>query len=250
MKISAVILTKNEEKNLEKCLKSLDFCDEKIIIDDFSTDKTISIAKKFNAKIYKRKLNDNFALQRNYGLSKVKFDWVLFLDADEIIDFELKKEISRVLHKDHNYNAFYLKRKDIFWKKKLQFGELYNASHTGFIRLIKKNKGSWFGNIHEVYFVNEGKVGSLDGYIIHEAHDSVESFLRKINHYSTIRSNELFSKQITTNAFEIICFPFGKFIFNYFIKLGFLDGPEGFIYCFLMSFHSFLVRAKLFAKQK
>jgi glycosyltransferase involved in cell wall biosynthesis len=257
MNISVVILTKNEEKNIERCLNSISFCDEIIIVDDFSTDNTdnqISKIKnqndKLNIKIIKKHLIDDFSVQRNFGMSKAKNDWVLFVDADEEVTQELKNEIigldSRLRGNDNNTNAYYLKRRDYFWKHELKFGEVKKVREQGIIRLVKKNSGKWTGKVHEEFNLLSLRVGKLNGFINHYPHQTLKEFINDINNYSTIRAEELLNRKTKTDALEIIFFPFVKFIYNYFFNFGFFDGPAGFVYAFMMSFHSFLVRAKLY----
>ncbi len=253
MKLTAVVLTKNEEKNIERCLKSLDFCDEIIIVDDCSTDKTVEqvhkvckVIKSVKYSIHQRKLNNDFAAQRNFGLSKANNEWILFIDADEEVSKELKKEIVSLLHGSIvKENAFYLRRRDYFWGKELKHGEVSQVRQIGLIRLIRRDSGKWMGTVHEV-FHTASKVGQINGFLNHYPHPTLKEFINDINYYSSIRAEELFNRGVKTNIFEIIFFPFGKFIYNYFLILGFLDGPAGFTYAFMMSFHSFLVRAKLY----
>src|SRR6266436_2363513 len=114
MKLTAVILAKNEEENIEECLKCLKWCDEILVIDDESTDRTIEIAKKENAKVYKHLLNNNFAAARNFGLERARNDWVLFVDADERISEDLARELeSRIMNYESGIQGYYLKRLDI-----------------------------------------------------------------------------------------------------------------------------------------
>lgn len=250
MTLSAIILTKNEEQKIKKCIESLRFCDEIIIIDDDSSDKTLDIAAKFkNVKIFKKNLDGNFAAQRNFAIEKASGNWILFIDADEEISQKLEKEIiktTKALEDDNN--AYYIKRRDMFWGKELKYGEVYDAAHKGFIRLIKKGRGQWYGNVHEVYYVNSGDVGNLENHLLHHPHANLKSFIDKINFYSSIRADELYEKGKKTNSFEIIFYPFFKFLYTYIVKLGVVDGLKGFVYCFMMSFHSFLVRSKLYMK--
>ncbi|MCX7955761.1 MAG: glycosyltransferase family 2 protein [Patescibacteria group bacterium] len=290
MKISAVVLAKNEEKNIEKCLKSLDFCDEIIVVDDYSEDKTIEKVKSLirqladkiqngnvKLRIYKRNLENNFAEQKNFGLKKSSYDWVLFVDADEQVSEELKKEIvnlkrdSRIRGNDkENYRndkknnvndkeksdndvfAFYIKRRDYFWGREVKYGEVLKARKKGFIRLVNKKFGSFSGNVHEEFKLKNQsvswrtKIKTFNNYLNHYPHQTLKEFIKKINFYSTIRANELYQQGKKTNIFEIIFYPLFKFVLTYFIFLGFLDKAPGFIYSFLMSFHSFLVRAKLY----
>lgn len=245
MKISAVVLTKNEEKNIERCLRSLDFCDEIIVIDDYSTDNTknqiLKIAK-LNIKIFEKHLNNDFAAQRNFGFSKATNVWILFIDADEVVTDELKFEIKNTKFEKE---AYYLRRRDYFWNKELKYGEVKKIRNFGLVRLVKKNSGKWMGNVHEVFHTAKN-TGRLNNFINHYPHPSLKEFIIDINRYSDIRAEELFRQDVKTNVLQIIFFPFCKFIYNYFFKLGFLDGPAGFTYAFMMSFHSFLVRTKLY----
>lgn len=262
VKISAVILTKNEESNIERAVKSVLFCDEIIIIDDYSEDKTLEIVKRINPKIriYKRHLEADFASQRNFALEKAIGDWILFIDADEIVTDELRQEIIQKLETRNPSTSlrtspkletvcFYLKRRDYFWGRELQFGETMKIRRIGLIRLIRRDVGKWLGKVHEV-FNTTGKTATLENYLEHYPHQTVREFISDVNFYSTLRAKELFDQGRKVNIFPIIFFPLAKFLLNYFIYLGFLDGPAGFGYAFMMSFHSFLVRSKLYQMHK
>lgn len=247
MNISVVILTKNNQNTLERALKSVSFAKEILLIDDNSTDNTLNLAKKYGARVIKRKLNNDFSQQRNFGLKNAKEDWILFIDSDEELSDELIKEIK--INNNQKYEAFYIKRRDIFWSRVLKHGDLKSAYSKGILRLIKKSSGNWKGLVHE-QFITKKPIGIFKGYINHYSHTSVKEFINDINHYSTLRAKELHKKGIRTNIFQLFIIPIVKFKMNYIIKLGFLDGVPGFIYSFMMSFHSFLVRAKLYQYTK
>ncbi len=240
--ISAVILTKNEEKNITACLESLSWCDEIVVIDDNSTDKTVDIAKKKGVRVYVHALENNFSEQRNFGLEKATGDWVLFVDADERISSALWYEIMANTNTPlDGYSGFYLKRQDSMWGKVLQHGE---TSNVKLLRLAKKDAGSWEGKVHEAWKV-QGKKLTLKNPLMHYPHQSVNEFLQEINYYTDLRAEELYNKKIKTSWWSIILFPKVKFVSNYVIKLGFLDGLPGLVFALMMSFHSFLVRGKL-----
>lgn len=243
--ISAVVLTKNEEKNIENCINSLIWCHEIIVIDDFSEDKTLEIIERFNEKkikIYKRELNEDFAAQRNYGISKVKGNWVLFIDADEVVTDSLQYEIVGNINSSlENISGFFVKRNDFIWGKMLNFGESYN---NNILRLARKNTGEWIGRVHEVWDI-KGKTRQLKSPLIHFPHQSIKLFLEEINYYTDLRAKELFHANKKTNILHIVLFTLGKFISNYFLKLGVLDGTRGLISALIMSLHSFLSRGKL-----
>jgi len=245
MNLSVIILTKNEEHNIVDCIENVSFADEILIIDDYSQDRTIEIIKKLSnkkIKIFQRNLQDNFSDQRNFGLSKSTKDWVLFLDADERISLSLQYEILSVLNDSiAQVSGYYIRRRDVIWGRKLMYGETGNIKH---LRLAKKNVGRWEGRIHEVWRVR-GKIGKLRNPLLHCPHQEIREFLREINFYTNIRAEELYRKKVKANLASIIFYPLGKFIVNFFLKRGFLDGIEGFVFAIFMSFHSFLVRGKL-----
>jgi glycosyltransferase involved in cell wall biosynthesis len=244
MKLSAVVLTKNEESNLERCLRSLSFCDEIITIDDNSEDRTQEIAQKYKTTIVTRPLNNNFSEQRNFGMEHTSGDWILFVDADEEVSTELAEEIKKILT-DTTYSVFSIRRRDFWWGRELCYGETMKVRNNGLIRLVKRGSGLWKGEVHEEFKSNQPSQ-RLHAFLNHFPHPSIKEFLKDINFYSSLRAQELFKKNKTTSSFEIIMYPLGKFLLTYFLKRGFLDGPAGFAYAFFMSFHSFLVRAKLY----
>ncbi len=245
MRLSAVVLTKNEEKNIDQCLKSLFFCDEIIVVDDYSTDKTLLIAKKYKAKIFKNKLSDDFSKQRNYALKKAKGGWVLFVDADEIVSNKLATEIGNKII-DNKYDGFFIQRKDIFLGKILNYGEVGDVK---LLRIAKKNKGFWIRPVHETWQV-EGEIGYLQNPLLHKSHNNIKSLLAKINFYTTINAKYLGSNKTQIKTIDLIIYPSIKFVHNYLLKMGFMDSIEGLIFALMMSFHSFLTRAKLYLLTK
>lgn len=245
MKLSAVILTKNEEKNIEQAIKSVDFCNETLIVDDYSEDKTVEHAKKLGARILLSHLNDDFSKQRNFATENTKGEWVLFLDADEVVSVELKREIKRLLYLPVSEAAYYIKRRDWFWGREVTHGEVATAAQQGIIRLVKKGSGCFAGRVHEEYKTTVS-TGILKNYLNHYPHHTLVEFINRINKYSTLRAQELLQQGDNDNIFITVTYPFGKFFYTYLVKKGFLDGAAGFVYSFMMSFHSFLVRAKLY----
>lgn len=249
--ISAVILTKNEEGNIIKCLESLFWCDEIIIIDDFSEDRTTEKIMNYESgirdinkyKIFQRRLNNDFAGQRNFGLKKAQGDWVIFVDADEIVTDLLKNEVIEVTQKratTQSYNGYYIRRDDYFMGRWLMYGE---SASVKFLRLAKKNSGKWEGVVHEKWAVS-GNIKTLANPILHYPHPTISSFIKKINLYSNIVAQSWKEQGREIESWEIVIYPFGKFIQNYFIRLALLDGIPGLILTMIMSLHSFLARSK------
>lgn len=244
MGISALILAKNESTNLSDCLASLAWCDERIVVDDNSTDDTAAIAKKYNATVVRHDLQADFSQQRNFALTKAKNEWVFFVDADERVSQNLATEIQKKLAESTRYDGFMVRRLDSMWGKVLMHGE---QGDIKLLRLAKKESGKWVGKVHEVWHV-KGKVGMLDYPLLHFPHQTLAEFLREINTYSTIRAEELYEKGVRANMLSIILHAKGKFLQDYIYKGGFLDGTEGFLVAMLMGFHAFLVRGKLWQK--
>lgn len=242
MKISAVVLTKNEELNIADCLDSLSFCDEIIVVDDNSEDRTVEIAQSLGEKVFNHTLDNNFSAQRNFAIEKASGEWVLFVDADERVSRLLKREIEKVVSDvSSKYSGFFIKRVDFLFGKQLKYGETGNIK---FLRLGKKDRGGWEGEVHEEWEV-KGEIGILENPLIHYPHQTISEFLRDINFYTDIRSMQLYKKGVKVNFLSIILYPKVKFLLNFFLKRGFLDGLPGFVFALMMSFHSFLVRAKL-----
>lgn len=245
MKLSTIILTKNEENTIIDCIDSVLFSEEIIVIDDESRDRTLEIVRNLEnkkIKIYKRVLQDDFSAQRNFGIDKAKGEWIFFVDGDEIVSEDLAREIQEVVHIENNkYSGYLIKRIDYLLGTVLIHGETGNFK---ILRLAKKTSGKFFGVVHERWKV-KGKVGVLENFLIHHPHRTIYEFLQKINYYTSLRSMELFEKKTRVSILGIIFYPFGKFIINYLLKHGFKDGNAGAVMALMMSFHSFLVRVKL-----
>lgn len=245
--LTAVVLTKNEEDKIERCLKSLSFCDELVVVDDFSDDRTVEIARKMGAVVYQRNLKDDFASQRNFALSKSKGDWVFFVDADEIVTDKLRLEIiSKINNPLLKEVGYFVRRSNYFLNRKLRHGETASVS---LLRLGKKNSGIWKRNVHEYWDV-EGKVGNLKNNLDHYFCDRLSDFIEKINFYSDIHAKANLEERKKSNIFKILLYPLFKFLDGFFLKRGFLDGLPGFVFAVFMSFHSFLSWSKLWLLQR
>lgn len=245
--LSVAILAKNESKNIVRCLKSVKFADEILVILDRSNDETEAICRSLGARIIKASFDNSFSRRRNLAMIRSRGNWILFIDADEEVTPQLSLEVRRVEGPtyEQKFTCFTIRRRDFFWGQELKYGEIRKVYRRGLIRLVKKNSGKWIGNVHEE-FVPKGRVGVLRSWINHYPHPTIVDFLENVNLYSSIRAAELHEAKKRTNLFEIILFPLGKFLMTYLILQGFRDGSAGFAYSFMMSFHSFLVRAKLY----
>lgn len=244
-KISAIVLARNEEGSLLKCLKALSWCDEIILIDDYSTDKTHEIAKKFEAKIYKRKLNNDFSSQRNFALKKAKYEWSFFVDSDEIVTELLANEIRDSIDNE-GINGFWVNRLDVFMGQKMNGGEW---GSQWLLRVVRTKKGKWEREVHEVLKV-DGQTAKLSSPLLHSPAKNLKSYISKINFYSSIHSRSNKTEGKNENLLKIIFWPIAKFFVNFFIKRGYKDGTHGFVFAVMMSFHSFLSWSKQWELEK
>lgn len=242
--LSVVILTRNEADNIAECIKSiggLEADHEILVVDDESTDDTVAIATGLGARVEKHALNDDFAGQRNFALTKAKGDWVFFLDADERCSQEGLQEIQDMVNRNGNANGVYFKRYDYFGNKLLIHGEIGNIR---LLRMAKIQSGLWSGKVDEVWGV-KGMTITAKYPLLHYSHPNITQFLKTINSRSTLNAQRLFESGKTVHWYEWGK-PAAKFIQNYIFRLGFLDGLPGFVFAIFMSFHSFLVRGKLY----
>lgn len=243
--ITAIVLTRNNEDTIGFLVRSLRWCDEILVYDDASTDGTVDEAKASGATVIVHTLSDNFAAHRNDALAQASGEWVFFVDSDEEVTKELADEILREIQIS-NYQGYMLKRQDYFLGKAMRFGETANVR---LLRLAKKNAGRWKGTVHEEWNIN-GKVGELHNPLLHEPHPTISGFLDDINYYSSLVARERIKQGKRVSFWQIVCYPLGKFIQNYFFRQGYSDGMQGAIMAFIMSFHSFLVRGKMYVLQK
>lgn len=243
IKISVVIITFNEEKNIERCLLSVkDIADEIIVLDSFSTDKTEQICKLHNVKFFQHKF-DGHIEQKNRVITYAKNDFVLSLDADEAVSKELKKSIIEV-KKNQTSNAYFFNRLNFFCNKKIKHGGWYPDKK---IRLWNKNIAKWGGtNPHDTVILNkETKKEYLKGDLLHYSFNSINQHIKQIIKFSDIKAEQDFLKAKKSSFLKIMIFPLIKFIIIYFLRLGILDGYYGFVIAINSAHFTFLRFAKL-----
>lgn len=222
-KITALIICKNEEKNIEECINSLLWCDEIILIDSFSEDDTVTIAKKFKCSIIQNAWN-GFAEQRRFALSQANTEWILSLDADERCTVALQNEIHTLLAgNDVPENGFEIPRKSFFLNKWIKHGGWYPNYQLRFFR--KESAGVSDRLVHESYTV-EGKTGRLNNDILHFTVTSVKDYMNKINNYSDLSALEKVNRK-KIGYFDLLVSPQIAFLQQYVLKGNFLDGAEG-----------------------
>jgi glycosyltransferase involved in cell wall biosynthesis len=244
-KISVVIITKNEEKNIKECLESVKWADEIILVDDFSKDNTVRIAQNYpQVKVFLHKF-ETFGRQRSFALNQARGEWILMLDADERITLKLKEEILNKIKKPDSYQAFNIYFQEYFWGKKLKL-----KKRGGHPRLFKKRMAYLEEvPIHEKIIV-KGRVGRLENPIIHYSYQNLSHVLSKFNHYTTLEAKYLYSKGIRTNLIKIFLVPFYTF-FRYWLNQRYIiDGKEGLMLSLLFAYYYFMKHLKLWALAK
>jgi len=247
MKISTVIITFNEEKNIEHCIqKALPVSDEMIILDSFSTDNTADICSKYPVKFIQRAW-EGYTLSKNFANSLCQFDWILSLDADEFLSEELQKSILAIKNQEVNNCVFEFRRLPNYCGKWIY--------HSGWnpdwkVRLFPKSC-QWQGEfIHETLtFPAHFKKIRLEGICEHYTTRSVSDHLQTIQKFSDLQAEEMFKQGKKVTFFHIFVKPAFEFFRSYFIKAGILDGKAGFVISVMNSFSKFLKFAKLYNKR-
>jgi hypothetical protein len=239
--ISVIILADKDQPTLHHALQSVDWAAERLLI--WTGDKEVPQLDD-DVKIVKipGKVGD-FAQLRNEAIKHAQYSWVFFLDSDEIVRRGSEKELLHLTQQDEFVGARILRR-DYFLGKELKHGEVGNVR---LLRIYNKNCGQYFRPVHEVLKL-DGKVQNLGLVIDHYAHQSISSFLEKIIRYTMIEAKLRQKQSLFSSYLQIVFYPPAKFVWNYVLNLGMLDGWRGLIYAMMMSIHSFAVRALLIEK--
>jgi glycosyltransferase involved in cell wall biosynthesis len=231
-KISALLITYNEIEHIDAVLENLDFADEIIVVDSYSTDGTIEQIKKHRqVKLIQRPFK-NFTDQKSFALEQASNDWVLFVDADERVTEPLKEEILRtVKNKDTLASAFYFYRTFMFKNKVLRYSGWQTDKNY---RLFRKSKVHFSQKriVHETLVV-KGPSGFLHNKLIHYSYKDYDDYRNKMLRYGQMKAMEEVGKGYTPNAYHFIVRPVYKFIYHYIFRLGVLDGKKGIIICYL-----------------
>ncbi len=241
--VSVTIITLNEAHNIGRCIDSVkDVADEVVVVDSFSSDKTVEIAQLKGAKIYQQEFL-GYARQKNFAIAKAIYPLILSLDADEVLSDDLKKSILDV-KKNVTADAFTFNRFTCFSGKWIRHSGWYPDTK---LRLWNREKGRWQGDyVHEKVVMNkDASIKHLNGDLLHYSFNSIEEHIRQINVFSSLKAQGLFQKGKKASVFMMICSPVFKFVRHYFFNKGFLDGYYGYVISRNSAFSNYLNYAKL-----
>ncbi|GBF50144.1 glycosyltransferase [Leptospira ryugenii] len=247
--LSATIITLNEEDNLERTLKALSFIEDIVIVDSGSTDKTLHIASSFPAKILHRKF-DTYANQKNYALAHTKYEWVLALDADEVVSDGLREEIIQLFSSSHKLEdsaGFLIPRLTNYMGTWIRYSGFYPNYQ---LRLFQKDKGKFGGGLVHERVQLERTPQKLSHPLHHYSYKNISDHLRFIDRYSSLFAEEEFRKGKRSGILWAFGKGFFKAFYMYWIRLGILDGKEGFVLATLGFYYNFLKYLKLYEKGK
>ena len=241
MKISITLITLNSEKTLKSVLEAVSWADEIVLVDSGSTDKTLEIARQFNAKIVYRTF-DGYGSQKNFATEQASNDWILSLDDDEILTPELQQEIQNLNLSTSDFDGFKIPRSLIFLGKLLKFSGEYKRLT---LRLFNRKYGNWNAEyVHESVEVN-GKIGILKHQILHDSYRDLTDYFNKFNKYTSLGAKTLAERGKTASSLKIISrFP-TTFLKIYLLKGSCLDGYAGFMWALLTAINPVVKYAKL-----
>ncbi len=231
-KISAIIPAFNEEANIEAALLSVQFADEIIVVDSFSTDKTLEIAKKYNAKILQREY-ENSASQKNWAIPQAAHEWIVLLDADEVLPKELQTEIISTLNKEPKEVAFWMYRTNQFMGRQLKYS---GWQRDRVIRLFRKSKCKYEDKKVHAEVLADGPVGRLTHKIEHNTYKGFDHYVEKLNRYAWWQARDYEPKMGRITLFHILIKPWFRFFKHYVVEKGFLDGFPGFMISVLQGY--------------
>lgn len=240
MKLSAVIITYNEEEVIEECLRSvMPVAEEIIVVDSYSTDNTVQICERYGATVIKRKF-DGFSNQKNFANAYARMEYILSIDADERLSPELHSSIKKVLI-NPACDAYEVNRLNNYCGRWIKHGTWYPDKK---IRLWKNGTAKWEGALHEKLVIS-GTLCSLSGDLLHLGIKNREEHFKTIDRYSTIAAEDLFQRGKKVNVFHLLGKPAFVFLRSYFFRFGFLDGTAGLQIAKLSTYDMYLRYKKL-----
>ena len=240
MKISATIVTLNEERNIPRAIESLRCADEILVVDSGSTDRTCDVAARLGARVVHEPWH-GYAAQKNFAASIAAHEWILSIDADEAVTEELEADILLLKQEGPRCDGYSMPRLAQYLGRWIGHGGWYPDRK---VRLYRKTKGEWTGAfVHESVRMN-GTIGELQGNLLHFTCDSLSAHMRTLDRYTTLAADELLARRATVPLSRLILDPPWTFFRTLIIRRGFLDGMQGFIIAWMAALYTFLKYAK------
>jgi len=240
MKITATIITLNEERNIARAIESLRCSDEILIVDSGSVDRTVELAEKLGARVVEAGWR-GFAGQKNWAAEQAANDWILSLDADEALSEALEAEIWNLKKTGPRHDAYTMPRLARYLGRWILHSGWYPDRK---VRLYHRQKAKWVGDfVHESVRV-EGRLGHLESNLLHFTCDSISEHLRTMDRYTTLAAQELAARKLKVPLPRVILDPAWTFVKTYFLQRGFLDGLEGLTIAYMAAFYTFLKYSK------
>ena len=240
MKITATIITLNEERNIARAIESLRCCDEIVILDSGSIDCTVELAEKLGARVLEAGWR-GYAGQKNWAAEQAGHDWILSLDADEALSEALEGEIWNLKKNGPRHDGYTMPRMAQYLGKWILHSGWYPDRK---LRLYDRRKAKWVGDfVHESVQVR-GRVGHLESAILHFTCDSISEHVKTIDRYTTLAAQELVANRQNVGLSKLIFDPPWTFVKTYVLQRGFLDGVEGLILAYMAAFYTFVKYAK------
>lgn len=244
--LSVIIITFNEEVNIRRTLSRLAWCDEVVVIDSFSTDKTLEICESFGCKVIQHGF-EGYGKQKQFALSQAKNNWILSLDADEVPSDELVTSIQDAMQKPHDCQAYFISRSMVFQGRAFLYG---SESSRYILRLFNKQHGQFTAdNVHEKIVI-DGASKRLKGNLLHYTSSSIHNAVEKLNSYTTLGAEIAFNNGKRKNFLMILLGAGWSFVASYFFQLNFMNGVEGFYWSSFNSYSHFIKYSKLQQMQR
>lgn len=244
--VTAIIPTYNEQEHIQEAIESVRWADEILVVDSFSTDQTVAIAKLLGAQVWQHEY-ENSAAQKNRAIPKASHPWVFILDADERVSPQLKNEIQNLIQSDTlSHDAYWIPRQNDFMGKRIRYSGWQNDR---VIRLFRRDLCRYQTKRVHAEVVCKGSVGELTNPLLHNTYKGIDHYISKLNRYAAWQAEDWHNKGKKTGLIQWICKPGFRFFKHYFIKKGFLDGIPGFVISVLQAYAVWMRYVKLWLIQ-
>jgi len=245
-RLSVVVVTLNEAERLRACLESVAWADEIVVVDAESDDKTATIAREFTDRVVVRPW-PGYAAQKNTAIELATGDWILSLDADEVVSTDLAADVGRILTANGPADGYAVPRRNIFWGRWVRHGGLYPDWQ---VRLFRRTRGRFAARaVHESVSV-DGRVERLAGHLEHRSYRDLGDFLARADRYATLAATEAVAQGRRAGVGDLVLRPLGRFVVMYVVRGGFLDGWRGFLLASLYAYYVLIRATKIWERTK